>query len=71
MKAHNHMAIGSENLALIHLAPKYAGHIGSLVSDESSLAGFSTPATFLIIEIRFFAVGVILHAATRQRYEIL
>jgi glycosyltransferase involved in cell wall biosynthesis len=39
--------------------------------DQSSLAGLSTPATFLVIAVLFFTVGVILNAATRQRYEIV
>jgi SAM-dependent methyltransferase len=33
MKAPNHLAIGSENLNLMRLAPRYAKHIGSLVSN--------------------------------------
>lgn len=40
-------------------------------SDEPGLASTTTPATFLIIAILFFTVGVILNAATRQRYEIM
>lgn len=60
------------SFAVLSLVAALIGSLTDLTNSyQFEFLNFATPATFLVIATLFFTVGVILNAATRQRYEVI